>query len=73
MTVADLSDFASQRQTMVDCQIRTFDVTDQDVIARFMDVPREKFLPAAMQPLLHWNCVLMEQRAQCWHHWSWRA
>ena len=58
MTVADLSDFASQRQTMVDCQIRTVDVTDQDVIARFMDVAREKFLPAALQPLAYSDAAL---------------
>ncbi len=37
--------FAQQRQIMVDRQIRTFDVTDQAVIARMLDVPREIFLP----------------------------
>jgi protein-L-isoaspartate(D-aspartate) O-methyltransferase len=58
MTVAVLSDFATQRQTMVDCQIRTFDVTDQDVIARFLDVPRERFVPAALQPLVYSDAAL---------------
>jgi protein-L-isoaspartate(D-aspartate) O-methyltransferase len=39
-------DFALLRRTMVDCQIRTFGVTDHAVIARFLEVPREIFVPA---------------------------
>ncbi|MEN9707627.1 MAG: hypothetical protein RIQ68_35 [Pseudomonadota bacterium] len=58
MTVAALSDFATQRQTMVDCQIRTFDVTDQDVIARFIEVPREYFVPSTLQPLAYSDAAL---------------
>ena len=58
MTVAVLSDFATQRQTMVDCQIRTFDVTDQNVIARFNDVPREHFLPEALKSLAYSDAAL---------------
>ncbi|MGO9004236.1 MAG: protein-L-isoaspartate O-methyltransferase family protein [Beijerinckiaceae bacterium] len=38
-------DFAALRRTMVDCQIRTFDVTDQALLARFLEIPREIFLP----------------------------
>ena len=38
---------ATLRQMMVDCQIRTFDVTELRLIARFLDVPREPFVPAA--------------------------
>jgi protein-L-isoaspartate(D-aspartate) O-methyltransferase len=38
---------------MVDCQIRTFDVTDPGVIARFLDVPREIFLPSNWKPLAY--------------------
>lgn len=41
-----MADFASQRKTMVDNQIRTVDVTDPDVIAAFGRVPRELFVPA---------------------------
>jgi len=41
----DLTNSAERRQTMVDCQIRTFDVTDQRLIARFLAVPRERFVP----------------------------
>ena len=58
MTVAVLSDFATQRQTMVDCQIRTFDVTDQNVIARFYDLPREHFLPEALKSLAYSDSAL---------------
>lgn len=36
----------AERRMMVDCQIRTFDVTDPLVISRFLSVPRELFLPA---------------------------
>ncbi|HUZ66637.1 MAG TPA: methyltransferase domain-containing protein [Beijerinckiaceae bacterium] len=38
-------DFSAERRTMVDCQVRTFDVTDQPLIARMLDIPRERFLP----------------------------
>ena len=44
---------AVQRQTMVDCQIRTFDVTDQRVIARLLDVPRELFVPDDVRELAY--------------------
>jgi protein-L-isoaspartate(D-aspartate) O-methyltransferase len=40
-------DFAQARRTMVDCQIRTSDVTDLRVIAAFLEVARERFVPAA--------------------------
>ena len=43
--MADLPDSLIQRRTMVDCQIRTFDVTDQALLARFLAVPRERFVP----------------------------
>ncbi|MDB5648533.1 MAG: protein-L-isoaspartate(D-aspartate) O-methyltransferase [Hyphomicrobiales bacterium] len=52
------TDFASQRQTMVDCQVRTFDVTDQDVIARFADVPRELFVPGPLRSLAYSDAPL---------------
>ncbi|SFK22971.1 protein-L-isoaspartate O-methyltransferase family protein [Methylocapsa palsarum] len=41
------------RRTMVDCQIRTFDVTDRTVLARLLDVPRERFLPAELRPFAY--------------------
>ena len=49
----DLKDSKSQRQTMVDCQIRTFEVTDQLVIDQFLAVPRERFLPDAVRDLAY--------------------
>lgn len=51
-------DFASQRQTMVDCQVRTFDVTDLDVIRRFEDVPRDLFMPAPIKSLAYSDAPL---------------
>lgn len=38
---------------MVDCQIRTFGVTDRAVIARFLEVPREKFVPPQLGALAY--------------------
>jgi protein-L-isoaspartate(D-aspartate) O-methyltransferase len=43
---------------MVDCQIRTFDVTDQAVLDRFLAVPREIFLPAKCRDLAYSDSVL---------------
>lgn len=51
--VSPAMDFALLRSTMVDCQIRTFDVTDHAVIARFLDVPRETFLPPELAPFAY--------------------
>ena len=55
---ADLHDAATQRQTMVDCQIRTFDVTDQRLIARLLAVPRERFVPDAVRALAYSDVAL---------------
>ncbi|MGH6818452.1 MAG: protein-L-isoaspartate O-methyltransferase family protein [Methylovirgula sp.] len=46
-------DFAELRRTMVDRQIRTFGVTDRAVIARFLEVPRESFVPAEQKALAY--------------------
>ena len=46
-------DFAQARRTMVDCQIRTSDVTDLRVIAAFFDVARERFVPAARKAIAY--------------------
>ena len=48
-----LAQSALHRRTMVDCQIRTFDVTDQPLLARMLDVPREDFLPPELAPLAY--------------------
>jgi len=46
-------DFEKARLNMVDCQIRPNDVTDHDIIAAFLHVPREKFVSAAQKPLAY--------------------
>ncbi len=58
-SIADLlPDSALLRRTMVECQIRTFDVTDQTLLARLLDVPREYFLPADLAPLAYSDASL---------------
>lgn len=49
----DLKDSRSQRQTMVDCQIRTYDVTDPLLIDRMLIVPREHFVPDDVRDLAY--------------------
>lgn len=51
--VDPLPDSAFFRRTMVDCQIKTFDVTDPALLARMLDVPRELFLPAELAPVAY--------------------
>jgi protein-L-isoaspartate(D-aspartate) O-methyltransferase len=46
-------DFARARQTMVDTQIRTGDVTDQHVLEAFLRIPREAFLPEGQGTLAY--------------------
>ncbi|MCE1236579.1 MAG: hypothetical protein LWW93_09495 [Hyphomicrobiales bacterium] len=48
-----MADFAIQRRTMVDNQIRTVDVTDHGVLAAFLTVGRESFVPAALEDLAY--------------------
>jgi protein-L-isoaspartate(D-aspartate) O-methyltransferase len=38
-------DFAAARRMMVDGQVRTADVTDPELLAAMLDVPRERFFP----------------------------
>lgn len=47
-----------QRRTMVDCQIRTFDVTERALLARLLEVPREKLLPAELIPFAYSDLAL---------------
>jgi protein-L-isoaspartate(D-aspartate) O-methyltransferase len=52
--IADrLAQSAVHRRTMIDCQIRTFDVTDQQLLARMLEVPREHFLPLELAELAY--------------------
>ncbi|WP_430913471.1 protein-L-isoaspartate O-methyltransferase family protein [Methylobacterium sp. sgz302541] len=42
-------DYAQARRLMVDCQLRTFDVTDIAVLDAFDAVPRERFVPRGQE------------------------
>ncbi len=46
-------DFSAARETMLDSQIRTNDVTDRDVQAAFLKVPRECFVPKSKMALAY--------------------
>lgn len=46
------------RRTMVDCQIRTFDVTDIDVLAAFEAVPREPFVAPEYAAVAYSDLIL---------------
>jgi protein-L-isoaspartate(D-aspartate) O-methyltransferase len=48
-----MDDFAAARRNMVDCQVRTQDVTDLRVIDAFLQVPRERFVPPGKQGLAY--------------------
>ena len=41
-------DTAAARRIMVDCQVRTADVTNPELIEAMLDVPRELFVPKAL-------------------------
>ena len=47
------TDFASLRRTMVDGQLRTYDITDQELLSAMLEVPREKFVPAAVSGIAY--------------------
>ena len=51
--MVDFTATQTQRQTMVDCQIRTFEVTDQRLINRLLAVPRECFVPDGVRELAY--------------------
>jgi protein-L-isoaspartate(D-aspartate) O-methyltransferase len=41
-------DFMQARRMMVDSQVRPADVTDRDLLAAMLEIPRERFAPAAL-------------------------
>lgn len=55
---APLAASAALRETMVERQIRTFDVTDAGVLARMGAVPRELFVDPALAPLAYSDACL---------------
>ena len=44
------------REQMVDCQVRTNDVTEHALISAMLDVPRERFLPESLSELAYTDC-----------------
>lgn len=48
-----MDSFAPLRRMMVDCQLRTYDVTDRAVLAAADEVAREAFLPASLSHLAY--------------------
>ena len=48
-----MPDFAAQRQTMVDAQVRTNDVTDPRIHEAMRAVPRERFVPSSKQAMAY--------------------
>ncbi|WP_442639963.1 protein-L-isoaspartate O-methyltransferase family protein, partial [Roseicyclus sp.] len=48
-----MADFAKQRLTMVDTQVRPSDVTNFPIIDAMLSVPREDFMPAARRDLAY--------------------
>lgn len=48
-----MASFADLRRMMVDCQLRTYDVTDRAVLAAADHVPREAFLPGELSHLAY--------------------
>ncbi|MGB3457534.1 MAG: protein-L-isoaspartate O-methyltransferase [Litorimonas sp.] len=51
-------DFDAARETMVESQIRTADVTDLDLLAAFRRTPRERFVPASRMALAYGDAVV---------------
>jgi len=43
-----MSDYTTARRMMVDCQLRPSDVTDREVLDAMLEIPRERFVPAAL-------------------------
>jgi protein-L-isoaspartate(D-aspartate) O-methyltransferase len=55
---------AALRKTMVERQLRTFDVNDLPILQRFLEVPREAFLPSDMEPLAYSDLGLFSKGSQ---------
>ena len=51
-------DQATKRRAMVDNQLRTYDITQQSVLAAMEQVEREAFVPAKVQPIAYADRVV---------------
>ncbi len=56
-------DFAGLRRTAIECQIRPFGVTDQHILGSFLEIPREKFVPAGFEPVAYADIELIHPLA----------
>ncbi len=57
-----MSDYAAQRLTMVDTQVRANDVTDTRIHQAMLDVPRESFVPGSSRIVAYMEgCVTVGQ------------
>ena len=63
-SAAPLAASAALRETMVERQIRTFDVTDAGVLARMREVPRELFVDPNLATLAYSDACLTVTGAQ---------
>ena len=52
-TTSSADSTAEQRLQMVNCQLRTGDVVDQEVLSAFLDTPREPFVAVECRPLAY--------------------
>jgi len=48
-----MMDFEKARVKMVDCQVRTCDVTEHKILSAMMSVPREEFVPEDLRQLAY--------------------
>ncbi|MFO1148782.1 MAG: protein-L-isoaspartate O-methyltransferase [Alsobacter sp.] len=48
-----MSDFVLQRRMMVDCQLRTYDITDAQVLDVMGELPRERFVASGDQVIAY--------------------
>lgn len=57
-------DYAQARRLMVDCQLRTFDVTDIAVLDAFEAVPREAYVPRGQEDFAYVDRAVPLARAE---------
>jgi protein-L-isoaspartate(D-aspartate) O-methyltransferase len=59
-----MQDFAAERTTMVNTQIRTNDVTNKPLLEALYTAPREAFVPPAMRPIAYMDGDLPVEAAR---------
>lgn len=57
-----MTSFAAHRRTMVDCQLRTFDVFDRAILAAMDEIPRELFVPRDQAEMAYADQPIMLSR-----------